>query len=152
MLYHWATSAHYKIDIKQSKCLEPESNQWHEDFQSSALPTELSRLKKIRRRWESNPRPPAWQAGILTIWTTAPYKKWHVRDSNPWMPAWKAGELSPFSNMPYHSVCVTAPCNVDYSIVWCKESQHFFCIFLNCFYKNIKNHITNSLVERFLTA
>ena len=27
-------------------CLEPESNQRHEDFQSSALPTELSRLKK----------------------------------------------------------------------------------------------------------
>ena len=29
------------------KCPEPESNQWHEDFQSSALPTELSghRLK-----------------------------------------------------------------------------------------------------------
>ena len=24
------------------KCPEPESNQWHEDFQSSALPTELS--------------------------------------------------------------------------------------------------------------
>ena len=26
------------------KCPEPESNQWHEDFQSSALPTELSGL------------------------------------------------------------------------------------------------------------
>ena len=25
-----------------TKCPEPESNQWHEDFQSSALPTELS--------------------------------------------------------------------------------------------------------------
>ena len=26
----------------KEKCPEPESNQWHEDFQSSALPTELS--------------------------------------------------------------------------------------------------------------
>ena len=31
---------------KRFWCLEPESNQRHEDFQSSALPTELSRLKK----------------------------------------------------------------------------------------------------------
>ena len=33
VFYHWTTPA---------KCPEPESNQWHEDFQSSALPTELS--------------------------------------------------------------------------------------------------------------
>ena len=33
------------------KCLEPESNQWHEDFQSSALPTELSRLSSGDRIW-----------------------------------------------------------------------------------------------------
>ena len=44
---------------KRLWCLEPESNQRHEDFQSSALPTELSRLKKERRRRDSNPRPPA---------------------------------------------------------------------------------------------
>ena len=31
------------------KCPEPESNQWHEDFQSSALPTELSgQIKSLR--------------------------------------------------------------------------------------------------------
>ena len=28
--------------IKNKKCPEPESNQRHEDFQSSALPTELT--------------------------------------------------------------------------------------------------------------
>ncbi len=28
---------------RKSWCLEPESNQWHKDFQSFALPTELSR-------------------------------------------------------------------------------------------------------------
>ena len=36
--------------FRHFKCPEPESNQWHEDFQSSALPTELSghvRLKSL---------------------------------------------------------------------------------------------------------
>ena len=32
----------YEIKKDKKKCLEPESNQRHEDFQSSALPTELS--------------------------------------------------------------------------------------------------------------
>ena len=36
----WANTPFYNINYK--KCPEPESNQWHEDFQSSALPTELS--------------------------------------------------------------------------------------------------------------
>ena len=39
-------------------CLGAESNHRHEDFQSSALPTELPR-QNWRRRWGSNPRPPA---------------------------------------------------------------------------------------------
>ena len=39
MLYHWATRALW--------CPEPESNQWHVDFQSTALPTELSGRKNI---------------------------------------------------------------------------------------------------------
>ena len=33
------------------KCLEQESNQWHEDFQSSALPSELSRHSSGDRIW-----------------------------------------------------------------------------------------------------
>ena len=38
--------SHYRIFC--CKCPEPESNQRHEDFQSSALPTELSgRLKEV---------------------------------------------------------------------------------------------------------
>ena len=77
-------------------CLERESNQWHRDFQSLALPTELSRLiikllisifflicfphhflyiKKWRPGTGSNRRPLAWQASVLTNWTTGPYKK-----------------------------------------------------------------------------
>ena len=39
-------------------CLRSESNQRHEDFQSSALPTELQR-QKWRRGRDLNPRPPA---------------------------------------------------------------------------------------------
>ena len=42
---------HYNIvnykKIAQKKCPEPESNQRHEDFQSSALPTELSGHLKL---------------------------------------------------------------------------------------------------------
>ena len=32
-----------------------------------------------RWRWDSNPRPPAWQAGILTNWTTPPNFQ-HVKE------------------------------------------------------------------------
>ena len=93
--------------------LQRESNQRHEDFQSSALPTELwSQKNKWRFRRELNPRSSAWQADVITttprnhgcgrwIWTndlwvmspasyrTAPsrdeYKlRWRrKRDSNP---------------------------------------------------------------------
>ena len=39
----WANTPYQLIFILSLiKCPEPESNQWHEDFQSSALPTELS--------------------------------------------------------------------------------------------------------------
>ena len=33
------------------------------------------------RRWDSNPRPPEPQSGVLTNWTTSTW--WHLRDSNP---------------------------------------------------------------------
>ena len=38
VLYHLSYTP---LFLSQGKCPEPESNQWHEDFQSSALPTEL---------------------------------------------------------------------------------------------------------------
>ena len=91
--------------------LQRESNQRHEDFQSSALPTELWSQNKWRFRRELNPRSSAWQADVITttprnhgcgswIWTnglwvmspasyqTAPSRdkliKWRrKRDSNP---------------------------------------------------------------------
>ena len=34
-------------NVYKASCPEPESNQWHEDFQSSALPTELSGHKDL---------------------------------------------------------------------------------------------------------
>ena len=63
-------------------CLRVESNRRHRDFQSLALPTELQRhlisffiaKKAWRPGWGSNPRPLAWQASVLTSWTTGPYK------------------------------------------------------------------------------
>ena len=60
-------------------CLRSESNQRHGDFQSPALPTELQRLIKqglLIYKWrpegDSNPWPLAWQASVLTNWTTGP--------------------------------------------------------------------------------
>ena len=42
VLYHLSYTPLSAIKFLQRKCPEPESNQRHEDFQSSALPTELS--------------------------------------------------------------------------------------------------------------
>ena len=54
----------------------------------------LIAFKKWRSGWGSNPRPPAWQAGILTIWTTGPFIKWWTQQgSNLWPPACKADAL-----------------------------------------------------------
>ena len=62
-------------ELKPQKwCLRSESNQWHGDFQSPALPTELQR-QIWRPGTGSNRRPLAWQASVLTNWTTRPYIK-----------------------------------------------------------------------------
>ena len=45
-------------------CPEPESNQRHEDFQSSALPTELSGQKKLRGQ-DLNLRPSGYEPDEL---------------------------------------------------------------------------------------
>ena len=71
----WATSAYkneWAVRTTHPWCLRSESNQRHEDFQSSALPTELQRQKKWRPGTGSNRRPLAWQASVLTNWTTGP--------------------------------------------------------------------------------
>ena len=46
----WATRPHFciKTYLNHKECPEPESNQRHEDFQSSALPTELSGHKTLK--------------------------------------------------------------------------------------------------------
>ena len=50
--------------------------------------------KKIwRPGWGSDPRPLAWQASVLTSWTTRPNKWWALQGSNLWPPACKADAL-----------------------------------------------------------
>ena len=43
--------------------------------------TEPFKILKWRSGRDSNPRPPAWQAGILTNWTTGPYFFCNKKDS-----------------------------------------------------------------------
>ena len=74
-------------------CLRSESNQRHRDFQSLALPTELQRHIGWRLGWGSNPRPLAWQASVLTNWTTGPNVWWEQQGSNLWPSACKADAL-----------------------------------------------------------
>ena len=45
-----------------------------------------------RPEWGSNPRPLAWQASVLTNWTTRPYW-WGLQGSNLWPSACKADAL-----------------------------------------------------------
>ena len=47
----WANAPYLFNYHFQSECPEPESNQRHEDFQSSALPTELSGQNSGDRIW-----------------------------------------------------------------------------------------------------
>ena len=63
---------HTRSNNNQYWWLQRESNQRHEDFQSSALPTELwSHIWRSQR--DSNPRSSAWQADVLTSCTKRPY-------------------------------------------------------------------------------
>ena len=61
--------------------------------------------KKWRLRWDSNPRPPPWQGGVLTNWTTKPFlystaknaasfkKWWELQGSNLWPSVCKTDAL-----------------------------------------------------------
>ena len=53
-----------QLVFSRRQCPEPESNQWHEDFQSSALPTELSGQKKLRGQ-DLNLRPSGYEPDEL---------------------------------------------------------------------------------------
>ena len=62
-----------------------DSNPQPADYKSAALPIELSR-QIWRPGWGSNSRPPAWQAGVLTNWTTGPlvlHRRLELR--TPWL-------------------------------------------------------------------
>ena len=93
---------------KSAKCLRSELNQRHGNFQSPALPTELQRQiqsltetafrptlfsrSSDRPERDSNPWPLAWQASVLTNWTTRPYC------SNPDSP-WSFGKAQGWSGI-----------------------------------------------------
>ena len=62
----------YKIMSLQDKCPEPESNQRHKDFQSFALPTELSGQKKLRGQ-DLNLRPSGYEPDELPDCSTPRY-------------------------------------------------------------------------------
>ena len=65
-------SVQTKLFLQKNWCRGAESNHRHGDFQSPALPTELPRQIYWRPGRGSNPRPLAWQASVLTSWTTEP--------------------------------------------------------------------------------
>ena len=81
MVCFWISKIIYEI----KKCPEPESNQWHEDFQSSALPTELSGHIKYEN---SGDRIWTYDLRVMspTSFQTAPPRdnknKWAEVDSN----------------------------------------------------------------------
>ena len=68
-LYHWATPAHWLLKEKPGASGR---NRTTDTGIFSPLLYQLSYRGKWRSGWGSNPRPPAWQAGILTNWTTGP--------------------------------------------------------------------------------
>jgi hypothetical protein len=75
MLYHWATSAYL---------LGAGERTWTPNLLiTSQLLCQLSYASIFNWRpgRDSNPRPPAWQAGILTNWTTRPIHQFTVHDS-----------------------------------------------------------------------
>ena len=73
IIYYRASLIFSKKAIK--KCPEPESNQWHEDFQSSALPTELSG-HELRGK-DLNQRPPGYEPDELPDCSTPRYSIKH---------------------------------------------------------------------------
>ena len=58
----------------------------------SPLLYRLSYRGKWRPGWDSNSRPLAWQASVLTDWTTGP-QWWKLQGSNLWPSACKADAL-----------------------------------------------------------
>ena len=82
--------------------LQRESNQRHEDFQSSALPTELwSQIWRSQR--DSNPRSSAWQADVLTSCTMRPNIWLREQDLNLWPLGYEPNEL-PSCSIPRYNV------------------------------------------------
>ena len=87
----WAKSALY---IERFRVLYGASgrNRTNDTGIFSPLLYRLSYRSAWRPRTDSNCRPPAWQAGVLTNWTTRPWW-WGLQGSNLWPSACKADAL-----------------------------------------------------------
>ena len=95
----WATAAYcsfFTLKLQNRWCLRSESNQWHGDFQSPALPTELQK-HKWRPGTGSNRRPLAWQASVLTNWTTRPNK---MAETEGFEPSRRLSQPTPLAGEP----------------------------------------------------
>ena len=76
------------LNLKRDPSIRQEVVWWHTRviyiiFNWKFISEILFRKQNWRSGRDSNPRPPAWQAGILTNWTTAPIDWWVLRDLNP---------------------------------------------------------------------
>ena len=96
------------------------------------------RRNKKRSGRDSNPRPHAWQACILTSWTTRPkcfQKRRFGRDSNPRPHAWQACILTSWTTEPFLHRTTAVVLNCGAKI----DSFSYYTIFR--FWKNGENYI-----------
>ena len=98
----------------------------------------------LRSGRDSNPRPHAWQACILTSWTTRPkcfQKRRFGRDSNPRPHAWQACILTSWTTEPFLHRTTAVVLNCGAKI----DSFSYYAIFLdrkngkNCVFLTKKN-------------
>ena len=83
-LLHPAILIFFMCQTSVNWCPEAESNHRHGDFQSPALPTELSGQTIWWAQVDSNHRPHAYQACALTSWAMSPcWSGWRDSNSRP---------------------------------------------------------------------
>ena len=123
VLYHLSYTP---LFLSQGKCPEPESNQWHEDFQSSALPTELSGhthniLCELRGQ-DLNLRPSGYEPDELPDCSTPRYEingwRW-IRTTEAICSRFTVCPLWPLGNPPIWSFTVFQQTSFRLT-VWCK--------------------------------
>ena len=121
--------------------------------------TEANQKRNWRPGWDSNPRPPPWQGGVLTNWTTKP-KWWAFTDLNRGPTGYEPVALTNWAKRPQTVIIFgrgeetrtpgplipnqvryqTAlhPVNSMHFILSSFICQEFFCIFLKKFITFVK--------------